>query len=115
MRRKRRMEITVETSLSIIRRGTNQVPTWCPECSSPVQLITLEEAAVLAGVGESAIHNLVEQGQLHFVTTGAGILLICPNSLTVSISESISEAEKSAASDHPASACTGVQVTGDSG
>ena len=45
MKRRKRREITVETSLLLIRRGTNQVPVWCNKCSSPVQLITPGDAA----------------------------------------------------------------------
>ena len=39
MKRKKRMEITVETRLLVIRRRTNHAPVGCIECSSPVQLI----------------------------------------------------------------------------
>lgn len=86
MSRRKRTEITVETSLLIFRLGTNQFPVWCIECSSPVQLITPEEAAVLAGVSTRSIYRRVERGQLHFVETEAGKLLICPNSLPTTIS-----------------------------
>jgi excisionase family DNA binding protein len=80
------MEITVETSLLIFRRGTNQFPVWCIDCSSPVQLITPEEAAVLTGVSTRTVYRRVERGHLHFVETDAGRLLVCPNCLPTSIS-----------------------------
>jgi excisionase family DNA binding protein len=80
------MEITVETRQMVIRRRTNHAPVWCTECSSPVQLITPEEAAVLAGVSTRTIYRRVERGQLHFVETDSGRLLICPNSLPTSMS-----------------------------
>ena len=86
MRRRRRVEITVETRQMVIRRSTTQVPVWCNECSSPVQLILPEEAAVLAGVSTRTIYHWVERGQLYFVETDSGRLLICPNSLPTSIS-----------------------------
>ena len=79
--RRRRMEITVETRQMIIHRSTNQTPIWCTECASPVQLIEPEEAAVLADVSTRTIYRRVERGQLHFVETDAGKLLICPNFL----------------------------------
>jgi hypothetical protein len=80
------MEITVETSLLIFRRPANQAAVWCIECSSPVQLITPEEAALLASVSTRTVYLRVERGLLHFVETDAGRLLICPNSLPTSIS-----------------------------
>ena len=86
MRRRRRMEITVETRRLVIRRSTNQAPVWCVECSSPVQLITPEEAAVLASVSTRTVYRRVERGQLHFVEIDAGRLLVCPNFLPTSIS-----------------------------
>jgi hypothetical protein len=73
------MEITVETRRLVIRRSTN--PIWCIECSLPVQLITPEEAAALAGVNTSTIQRRVEQGQLHFIETAEQSRLICLNSL----------------------------------
>lgn len=81
MKRRKRTEITVETSLLVFRRSTNHAAVWCIECSSPVQLVTPEEAAVLASVTTRTVYRRVERGQLHFVETEAGTLLICPNSL----------------------------------
>ena len=81
MKRRKRVEITVETSLLVIRRGTNQGPVWCLECSSPVQSVTPEEAAVLAGVNTRAVYRWVEAGQLHFIETAEQSPLICLNSL----------------------------------
>ena len=75
------MEITVETRRLVIRRGTNQASVWCVDCCSPVQLITPEEAAVLAGVNTRTIYLRVEQGQLHFIETAEQSPLICLNSL----------------------------------
>jgi excisionase family DNA binding protein len=86
MSRRKRMEITVETSLLVFRRTTNPAAVSCVECSSPVQMITPEEAAVLASVSTRTVYRRVERGQLHFVETDAGRLLICPNCLPTSIS-----------------------------
>jgi hypothetical protein len=80
------MEITIETSLLAFRSGTNPAAVSCIECSRPVQMITLEEPAVLAGVSTRTVYRGVERGQLHFVESEAGRLLICPNSLPPSIS-----------------------------
>lgn len=81
MKRKRRVEITVETNWLIIRRHKNQASVWCLECSSPVQSVTPEEAAVLAGVNTRAIYRWVEAAQLHLIETAEQAPLICLDSL----------------------------------
>ncbi len=81
MKRRKRIEITVETSLLVIRRGTNRGQVWCLECSSPVQSVTPEEAAVLAGISTRTVYRRVEAGQLHFIETAEQSLMICLNSL----------------------------------
>ena len=85
MKRRRRTEITVETNLLVIRRGTHRAPICCPACPSPVPLVTPEEAAVLAGTSTRTIYRWVESEQLHYVETPEGPLgklLVCPNSLS---------------------------------
>lgn len=81
MKRKRRTEITVETSRLVIRRNRSQTPVWCPECSSLVESVTPEEAAMLAGVNTRAVYAWVEAGQLHLIETAEQAPLICLNSL----------------------------------
>ena len=76
------MEITVESSFLVLRPSTNHAPAWCEACSSPVQWITPEEAAVLANVSTRTVYRWVEAGQLHFIETAKRALLICPNSLS---------------------------------
>ena len=80
MRRRRRVEVTVETSQLVVRRGLGQIPGWCVDCSALVQTITLGEAATLAGVSTSTVYRRAEAGRLHFVET-AQSPLICLNSL----------------------------------
>lgn len=81
MRRRKRMEITVEIRQIVLRRRTNPAPAWCLECSSPVQSITPEEAAALVGVNTRTIYQWVEAGQLHFIETAEPSPLICLTSL----------------------------------
>ncbi len=81
MKRTKRMEITVETRLMVIRRLTNQAPVWCIQCASPVQFITPGQAAVLAGVNTRTLYRWVESDQLHLVESANVEPLICLNSL----------------------------------
>jgi hypothetical protein len=80
MRRTKRVEITVETSRMVIRRGVGEAPVWCARCSAPARTVTLGEAAALAGVSTGTVHSRVRAGRLHFVET-AGSPLICLDSL----------------------------------
>jgi excisionase family DNA binding protein len=81
MNRKRRIEVTVENSLMIVRRSAH-APVWCAECPTRIQMITPDEAAALTGVSTRTIYRWVETHQLHFVETEAGRLLVCPDSLS---------------------------------
>jgi hypothetical protein len=81
MHSKRRIEITVEKTLLIIRR-TATPAIWCAECPAPAQMLAPDEAAALLGINIRAIYLQVESGQSHFVETPEGKLLVCPNSLT---------------------------------
>ena len=81
MRRKKRLEITVETRRLVIHPRANQAPTHCLACSSPADWITPEEAAALAGISTRTLYRWVEAGQLHFQETAEQSLLICLNSL----------------------------------
>jgi hypothetical protein len=81
MKRTKRMEITVETRLLLIPRGTNQAPVWCIRCASPVQFITPEEAAVRADVNARTVYRWVEAGKLHFIESANQAPLICLNSV----------------------------------
>jgi len=67
MKRRTRVEITVEISQLVIPSGTYQTPVWCAKCLEPVQSIAAEDAAVLPGVNMNMIDCWVQAGHLHFV------------------------------------------------
>jgi hypothetical protein len=78
---KRRTEITIEIDrVMIISQSKNRRP-WCDTCGRQVSMVTVGEAASMIQTGESVIYGLAETGKLHFATTTAGLLLICPDSL----------------------------------
>jgi hypothetical protein len=82
MSRKRRTEITVETHrVLVIRHHRRIVRAWCEGCARPVQMVTAEEAAAVAGVTSRTIYRWVEAEQLHFTETPERSLLICLRSL----------------------------------
>lgn len=84
MNRKRRIKITVENNLLVVRRSS-QTLVWCPKCRAQIQMITPEEAAKFTGVSTRTIYRWVELEHPHFTETPEGRLLICPNSLLPSI------------------------------
>lgn len=79
MKRKRRLEIVVETERRFkIREIDRRSTALCEQCSAP--LILAEAAVAATGLSSRAIHRLVENGELHFAETPAGALLICLDS-----------------------------------
>jgi len=84
MNRKRRVKITVENNLLVVRRSS-QALVWCSECPAQIQMITPEEAATLTGVSTRTIYRWVDVEHPHFTETPEGRLLVCPNSLPHSI------------------------------
>ena len=83
MRRKKKTTIvTVEArERTTIRRGARQMIAWCDQCGAEVSMVTPNEAAALAGTEARAIFRGVESGDVHFIETGEGALLICAQSL----------------------------------
>jgi hypothetical protein len=75
--------ITSEThEVIIVRRphGTS-IRAWCQSCAREVEMISPEEAACASGTTTLAIYRRSEAGEIHFLETAEGALLICPNSI----------------------------------
>ena len=81
MMRKRRTEITIETERVVVVRRRLTVGAWCRSCDRQVAMVTVDEAARMAGVSSRTIYRWVEADQLHFNETAEGQLLICTDSL----------------------------------
>ena len=77
---KRRTVITIETDRIIIR-GSRPAALWCERCAAGVPMVTPEQAARLFGATPRAIYRMVESGELHYLETPFGRLLICCVSL----------------------------------
>lgn len=81
MRKNRRIvSIEVDRVLTV-RRHAPPAPAWCAQCPARVGMVSPEEAAALIYTSTRTIYRWVEVGQLHFIETPEGRLLICPNSL----------------------------------
>ncbi len=65
---KRKTEITFEVEETIIlRQEARKFEVFCPQCQSPVEMLTTETAAAFLGLSEREIFRLIETGKIHFV------------------------------------------------
>lgn len=80
---KRRIEINVKTERLVVvsHRRSSRMMGWCDLCASPSAMLTVDEAAALASSSARRIYRRVEAGELHFMETPEGSLLVCLNSL----------------------------------
>jgi hypothetical protein len=79
---KTRTEITVETErLVVVNRHRRTA--WCSNCSRYVEMLSIDDAALLARVNSRTIFHWAEAGVVHSSETSEGLLLICPLSLSV--------------------------------
>jgi hypothetical protein len=80
---KRRTEIIIETErLVLVTRGrTRKDHQWCAGCAEGVDMMTTDDAALIARVTSRTIFRWAESGRVHSSETPDGLLLICSNSL----------------------------------
>ncbi len=76
---KTRTEITVEMDRLIVVSRPGRAE-WCSGCAHPVEMLSIDDAALLAHVSSLTIFRLAIAGELHSVENADGLLLICPNS-----------------------------------
>ena len=81
---KTRTEITVEMDRLIVvnRAGRSE---WCVCCSRPVEMLSIDNAALLAHVSSLTIFRWAIAGEVHSAESPEGLLLICPNSPKLSL------------------------------
>jgi hypothetical protein len=77
---KRRTIITIESHQLTVIRSRRPIEMWCKRCGKEVPMVTPKAAAAVAGVSPRAIYRCVESGELHFIDTSDGALLICSGS-----------------------------------
>src|SRR5215207_2016508 len=83
---KKRTVTTIEThQVVVVRRPEGAADSWCPSCLKQVQMVSLEEAALLVGVGLRDICRRVGDGDIHLIETTGGAR-VCPASLLTKVS-----------------------------
>jgi len=79
--KKKRTEITIETERTLFISNPRKAVTWCAACDAQVEMVPVDEAAILRRVNSRTIFHWVESAQVHSSETANGLLLICLNSL----------------------------------
>lgn len=79
----RTIELTVETRETYVaqRRRRKSVPVWCDGCGCVRPMLAPEAAAQAAGLKMREVYRRIEAGQVHFVESVTGELLVCMASL----------------------------------
>jgi hypothetical protein len=72
-------ELVVTKRRFVIRQTPSDKQTACAECGEP--MLAIAQAAVLFGIKQSRIFQIVETGAAHFTEAEAGALMICLTSL----------------------------------
>jgi hypothetical protein len=82
MKTKKRSEVVWEkhetTTISFNRN--RRAKTFCPACGSDELHLTVAEVAALFSTTARKIFRLIEAGEIHYLETESGALLICGNS-----------------------------------
>lgn len=83
MKAKQRLEVIWEkhetTTISFNRSRRSKV--YCQGCESNELHLTVSEAAVVLQITAREVCRLTEAGEIHYLETDGGALLICGNSL----------------------------------
>ena len=74
-----RTEITLEMDRWIVV-GRAKMKRWCSTCALHVEMLTVDDAALIARVNSRTMFHWAETGVVHSTETAEGLLLICPNS-----------------------------------
>ncbi|MBI4746973.1 MAG: hypothetical protein HY774_00670 [Acidobacteria bacterium] len=79
---RKKITITIETQRTVsLRREPNRNGEWCSECHEYVDLIDVEQAALILGVDHQTLNQLAQMGDLHPLSQFNRARLICLNSV----------------------------------
>jgi Helix-turn-helix domain len=86
---KQRTTLSIETrKVVVVRPAGEMFDFWCEACGAMSAMTTPEHAAEILKIKPRAVYRQVERGELHFVETESGELLICSSSLRRAVAES---------------------------
>lgn len=82
MRTTRKTETTIELRETVVVRGSAEAWEICAKCApSKAIMVSIEDAAVLAGLPPRIIYRWVEAGAIHCLENEAGWALVCLRSV----------------------------------
>ena len=81
MKKERRTEITLKTERTISIKSSRALTALCEPCGREVQMFTPGQAALISGLSSREVYHRVEMGEVHFMETVEGLLLVCLDSL----------------------------------
>lgn len=81
---KQKTEIVFEIEESVTVRSRRSYAGLCRECNALTEMVTVETAAALSGIGERELFRLIEAAAIHFVE--AERVFVCRHSLSRFIS-----------------------------
>ena len=80
-RRRQKTVITVETfQRTTVRSRRKPRIAWCEQCAAETAMLSTDEAAAHLQTTAREIFRLTEAGEIHFLETESGALLVCRNS-----------------------------------
>ena len=81
--RKKRTEIAIEIDEVVFVKEFSNLSgmAWCAVCANEVVMVTPAQAAVIARLSVRDVNRRVEAGEVHFLETPDGQLLVCIDSL----------------------------------
>jgi hypothetical protein len=75
-----RTEITVETDRWVVVKR-HKTTSWCETCSRQVEMLNVDDAAIVARVNSCTVFRWAKSGVLHSTETPEGLLRVCLRSL----------------------------------
>lgn len=78
--RTKRTVIEVEIFQRTTVRSRKSRVAWCDRCTAEAVMLAPDEAAALLQTTAREIFRLTEAGEIHFLETESGALLVCRNS-----------------------------------
>ncbi len=86
MTKKEKTVITIETRQRIlIRQNRRSIFVWCGQCAAESLMVSTNEAATLVNTTARDVFRRVDAGNVHFLETEGGTLLICCKSFLDSV------------------------------
>ena len=83
-RRTEKTVITVETFQRIVVHSRQKLKiAWCEQCAAETVMLAPNEAAIVLQTTARHIFRLTEAGEIHYLETESGTLLVCGNSLSI--------------------------------